>query len=216
MKKWLAAASTLVLMFCAPFASAADVDSMNPYTLINGVADSAFSRLKADKDTYQANPELLRQVVVEELMPHINVRLAALKVLGPRANKASKDQRDQFTAAFYDYLVASYARILTQYTDQNVTVEPEKAIDPKRKVVSVRVDIVDSSRPPIRLDFKLRKNGKTGEWQGFDVVVEGVSMLDTTASEWSGQLRKKNGIETVAKEMVQRAKAPITKEETES
>ncbi|MDD1782234.1 ABC transporter substrate-binding protein [Enterovibrio sp. ZSDZ35] len=216
MKKWIATAIALFSMLVSSLVSAANVDAMNPYNLINGVAESAFSRLKADKDVYQANPELLRQVVIEELMPHINVRLAALKVLGPRANKASKEQRDEFTAAFYDYLVASYARILTQYTDQEVTVEPEKAIDAKRKVVSVRVDIVDSARPPIRLDFKLRKNGKTGEWQGFDVVVEGVSMLDTTASEWSAQLRKKNGIETVAKEMVQRAKAPITKEEKAS
>ncbi|KXF80052.1 phospholipid-binding protein MlaC [Enterovibrio coralii] len=216
MKKWIAAAFALFCMLSAPFASAAEVDSTNPYNLINGVADSAFSRLKADKDVYQADPELLRQVVIEELMPHINVRLAALKVLGPRANKATKAQRDEFTDAFYDYLVASYARILTQYTDQQVTVEPEKVIDAKRKVVSVRVDIVDSARPPIRLDFKLRKNGKTGEWQGFDVVVEGVSMLDTTASEWSAQLRKKNGIEAVSEEMIERAKTPITREEKAS
>ncbi|MEZ8142623.1 toluene tolerance protein [Enterovibrio norvegicus FF-33] len=215
MKKWIALVFAAISMMLPSLSVAATVDATNPYVLIDGVAENAFSRLKKDKEIYQENPELLRVVVEEELMPYINARYAALKVLGPQARKASKEQRDQFTDAFYDYLVASYAQILTQYTDQVVNVEPSKSIAENRTVVSVRVDIVDAARPPIRLDFKLRKNRKTEQWQGFDVQVEGVSMLDTKSSEWSGQLRR-NGIDAVAKELTERAKAPITKDESES
>ncbi|MGF1766531.1 phospholipid-binding protein MlaC [Enterovibrio makurazakiensis] len=215
MKKWITAALAVVSMMISSAVIAQTIDATNPYILIDGVADNAFSRLKDDKEAYQANPELLRDVVKEELMPYINVRYAALNVLGSQAKKATKEERDLFTEAFYDYLVMSYAQILTQYTDQEVTVEAPKTIAKKRSVVSVRVDIVDKSRPPIRLDFKLRKNRKTQEWQGFDVQVEGVSMLSTKASEWSGQLRK-NGVEAVAQELIERSKAPIAKEESES
>ncbi|STQ77587.1 phospholipid-binding protein MlaC [Grimontia hollisae] len=215
MNKWIVAFVAMLGIAFSSLSVAAEIDAKNPYTLINSVADNAFSRLKADKEQYIANPELLRDVVKQELMPYINVRYAALKVLGPQARKASKEERDLFTEAFYDYLVASYAQILTQYTDQEIVVEQEKEIDDKRKVVSVRVDILDKARPPIRLDFALRKNGKTEEWQGFDVQVEGVSMLDTKTSEWSGELRK-NGIEAVAKQLIERAKAPITREGSES
>ncbi|AMG30265.1 phospholipid-binding protein MlaC [Grimontia hollisae] len=215
MNKWIVAFVVMLGIAFSSLSVAAEIDAKNPYTLINSVADNAFSRLKADKEQYIANPELLRDVVKQELMPYINVRYAALKVLGPQARKASKEERDLFTEAFYDYLVASYAQILTQYTDQEIVVEQEKEIDDKRKVVSVRVDILDKARPPIRLDFALRKNGKTEEWQGFDVQVEGVSMLDTKTSEWSGELRK-NGIEAVAKQLIERAKAPITREGSES
>lgn len=215
MNKWIVAFVAMLGIVFSSLSVAAEIDAKNPYTLINSVADNAFSRLKADKEQYIANPELLRDVVKQELMPYINVRYAALKVLGPQARKASKEERDLFTEAFYDYLVASYAQILTQYTDQEIVVEQEKEIDDKRKVVSVRVDILDKARPPIRLDFALRKNGKTEEWQGFDVQVEGVSMLDTKTSEWSGELRK-NGIEAVAKQLIERAKAPITREGSES
>ncbi|MDD1792022.1 phospholipid-binding protein MlaC [Enterovibrio sp. ZSDZ42] len=215
MKKWITAALAVVSMMISSAVIAQTIDATNPYILIDGVADNAFSRLKDDKEAYQANPELLRDVVKEELMPYINVRYAALNVLGSQAKKATKEERDLFTEAFYDYLVMSYAQILTQYTDQEVTVEAPKTIAKNRSVVSVRVDIVDKSRPPIRLDFKLRKNRKTQEWQGFDVQVEGVSMLSTKASEWSGQLRK-NGVEAVAQELIERSKAPIAKEESES
>ena len=209
MKKWLIAAATAVSLSVSSFAMA--VDNKNPYLLIKQVADTTFSRLKADPERYQKDPNLLRGVAEQDVMPYINVRYAALKVLGPFARKATKEERDNFTQAFYDYLVLSYAQIFTQYTDQKVEIEAPKPIDANRKVVSVRVDIVDTSRPPIRLDFSLRKNGKTGEWQGFDVQVEGVSMLDTKASEWQGELRQ-HGINYVADKLEELAKAPIKKE----
>ncbi len=188
------------------------VDMTNPYLLIESVANQTFGLLKKDQQKYAKNPELLRGVAKNYIMPYINVRYAALKVLGPAARKATKAQRDAFTKAFSDYLAMSYAQILTQYTDQKVVVEPQKNIDPKRKIASVRVDIQDISRPPIRMDFKLRKNNKTHEWQGFDVQVEGVSMLDTKSSEWSGVLRQE-GIDKVTKMLLDLAKKPISKEE---
>ncbi|WP_325891562.1 phospholipid-binding protein MlaC [Grimontia sp. NTOU-MAR1] len=215
MKKWFVTVFAALTVTLSSFSFAAEIDAKDPYFLINRVAENAFSRLKADKDQFIQNPELLRVVVKEELMPYINVRYAAMKVLGPQARKASKEERDLFTEAFYDYLVASYAQILTQYTDQEISVEPAKKIDAKRKVVSVRVDILDKARPPIRLDFALRKNRKTEEWQGFDVQVEGVSMLDTKTSEWSSELRR-NGIEEVSKQLIERSKTPITRGETTS
>lgn len=65
--------------------------------------------------------------------------------------------------------MASYAQVLTQYSDQKIEIEPAKAIPADRSIISVRVDIIDQSRPPIRLDFKLRlnkrqKNGKDLTW----------------------------------------------------
>ena len=37
----------------------------------------------------------------------------------------------------------------------------------------------NSGQAPIKLDFKWRKNSKTGEWQAYDMVAEGVSMVVT-------------------------------------
>lgn len=187
-------------------------DMTNPYLLIEHVSKNTFGLLHKDSALYKKDPELLRDVAKNNIMPYINVRYAALKVLGPAARKATKAQRDAFTHAFYDYLVAAYAQILTQYTNQEVVVEPSKALDPNRRVASVRVDIKDAARPPIRIDFKLRKNNKTQEWQGFDVQVEGVSMLETKASEWNGILRRE-GIDAVTKMLIETAQKPISNQE---
>lgn len=203
------------VLFCLAslplFASAATVDATNPYTMIAVVSQTTFDRLKAEQGKIQANPDYLRNVVKEELLPYINTRYAAYKVLGPQLKKTTKEQRNDFVAAFTDYLVASYAQVLTQYTDQDIKIEPPKAIPTDRTIVSVRVDIVDTKRPPIRLDFKLRKNKKTNEWQGFDMVAEGVSMISTKQSEWSGQLRTE-GVDVVTQNLITLAAKPIRRE----
>ncbi|MCP4957307.1 phospholipid-binding protein MlaC [Photobacterium aquimaris] len=198
----------LCLVAVPMLAQAATVDQSNPYKMMDTVSAHLFGTLKAEQKKIQANPEELRVIVKQELLPYINARYAAYKVLGANLRNTTAEQRDAFTAAFTDYLVASYAQVLTQYTDQKIELESPKPIPADRSIISVRVDIIDPQRPPIRLDFKLRLNKKTKEWQGFDMVAEGVSMLSTKQSEWSGQLRTK-GIDAVTQSLRDLAAKPI-------
>ena len=202
----------LLLVALSPLgATAAPIAQTDPYVMMEQVSTKTFARLKAEQSQIQRNPELLRQVVRQELLPYINARYAAYKVLGPQLKKTTATQRNNFVSAFTDYLVASYAQVLTQYTDQDIKVESRKAVPANRTVVSVRVDIVDNKRPPIRLDFKLRHNKKSGQWQAFDMVAEGISMISTKQSEWSGKLRTE-GVDAVTQDLKALAAKPIRRE----
>ncbi|MCG7584261.1 phospholipid-binding protein MlaC [Photobacterium sp. OFAV2-7] len=203
----------LVMLLSLPLVAQADtVNRTDPYLMMQTVSQNTFDRLKAEKNQIQRNPELLRSIVRQELLPYINTRYAAYKVLGPQLKKTTAEQRNNFVSAFTNYLVASYAQVLTQYTDQDIKIESPKSVPASRKIVSVRVDILDTKRPPIRLDFKLRKNKKTNEWQGYDMVAEGVSMISTKQSEWSGQLRSE-GIDAVTANLKELAAKPIRRED---
>lgn len=203
----------LVMLLSLPLVAQADtVNRADPYLMMQTVSQNTFDRLKAEKNQIQRNPELLRNIVRQELLPYINTRYAAYKVLGPQLKKTTAEQRNNFVNAFTNYLVASYAQVLTQYTDQDIKIESPKSVPASRKIVSVRVDILDTKRPPIRLDFKLRKNKKTNEWQGYDMVAEGVSMISTKQSEWSGQLRSE-GIDAVTANLKELAAKPIRRED---
>ncbi|MEZ8094918.1 phospholipid-binding protein MlaC [Photobacterium swingsii] len=200
-----------VLLTLTSAIAAPVVDKTDPYKMMAVVSTTMFDRLKAEQAKITQNPEHLRVVVQQELLPYVNSRYAAYKVLGPQLKKTTKEQRNAFVDAFTDYLVASYAQVLTQYTDQKIQIEPAKTVPVDRTIVSVRVDIIDKQRPPIRLDFKLRKNKKTNEWQGYDMVAEGVSMISTKQSEWSGQLRTE-GVEAVTNTLKTLAAKPIRRE----
>lgn len=200
---WVCTIGVLLMSFAAHA-----VDTSNPYTMMQQVATTTFQNLKAQQSAIQRNPQILRTLVKQDLMPYVNVRYAAYKVLGPHLKKTTRTERDAFVQAFEDYLISSYAQVLTQYTNQKIEIEPAKAIPAGRSIVSVRVTIVDNARPPIQLDFKLRKNNKTGQWQGFDMVAEGISLISTKTTEWSSVLRQE-GVASLTKKLQVLANKPI-------
>lgn len=217
MKKILIALGSAVCLMVSSLGSLAQasepVDQSNPYQLIEQVADNTFSRLRKDRTLFRADPDLLRDVVKDELLPYIHTRYAASLVLGAQYyRKATPAQRDAFTEAFTEYMIASYAQILFEYDDQDVEVQKDQPIAPDDKIVKVRVDITDSSRPPIRLDFSLRKNTRTGNWQAYDVTAEGVSMIQSKQSEWKAPLRR-DGIDSVIEQLKTLAERPIRRED---
>lgn len=207
MKQWISIFTIIISVFMGA-AQAQEIDKTKPYEMMAQVSEMTFARLKAEQSAIQANPNLLKTVVDEELMPYVNVKYAAYKLLGTHLKKTSAEERAEFVTAFRGYLVASYAQVLTLYSDQKITLERAKKIPEGKKIISVRVDILDSARPTVKVDFKLRKNKKTGEWQAFDMVAEGVSLLSTKQSEWNGKIRKE-GISSVSKELASLAKQPI-------
>ncbi|GAM67463.1 ABC transporter [Vibrio sp. JCM 19236] len=83
--------------------------------------------------------------------------------------------------------MTSYAQVLTQYQDQKINYAREKAIPDNQRIVSIPVEIVQKNKPPIKIEFKWRKDRKSGEWQAFDMVAEGVSFY--RASSRSGVVR---------------------------
>lgn len=209
LKRWFEMCSALMVTILLSANAMADtIDATKPYDMIIKVSDHAFSRLSAEQDIIQGDPDHLKVVVEEELMPHVNYRYAALKLLGPNLKGAKREDVMEFINAFRAYLVTSYAQVLTQYTGQEVKFGPEPKIDDKTSIIGVKVTIMDSPRPNINLEFKLRKDKKTGEWKAFDMIAEGISLLSSKQSEWNTKIRQE-GILSVADELEQLAKAPI-------
>jgi phospholipid transport system substrate-binding protein len=186
--------------------SITDVDKKDPYKLVQVVADDLFQRIANEQAKIQEDPENLRVVVSEQLAPYINYKYAAATVLGTHYRKTKKPQRDAFFAAFKEYLVATYAGILTLYKDQQVVFEPASKIEGK-KTVQVNVRVLDEGKPDINIGFKLRKN-KQGEWAAYDMVAEGISVLKSKRSELQGLIRQQ-GVDSVTKLLLDKAAKPI-------
>ncbi|MCG3742954.1 phospholipid-binding protein MlaC [Vibrio cincinnatiensis] len=184
-----------------------EIDKTNPYLMMKEVAQISFDRLKADQGIIRDNPDHLKVIVEDELMPYINEQYAALKLLGPHLKGAKREDVGTFIQAFRAYLVTSYAQVLTQYTDQEIVFGPEVPLPDDRRIASIKVEIIDSPRPNINLEFKLRKE-REGDWKAFDMIAEGISLLSSKQSEWSGKIRQE-GILAVAKELQSLADQPI-------
>jgi len=206
MFKRLVIAALLVVM--APLANAA-VDKTNPYNVMNEGANKTFTRLKTEQPKIKQDPNYLRQIVRDELLPYVQIKYAGALVLGRYYQQATPAQRNAYFAAFSDYLQQAYGQALAMYNGQSYTVQPEQPYAGK-DIIAIRVTITDpNGRPPVRLDFQWRKNSITNEWQAYDMIAEGVSMISTKQNEWADILRQK-GIDGLTARLKQAAAEPIT------
>ncbi|MEI7199625.1 phospholipid-binding protein MlaC [Pectobacterium parvum] len=197
----------VALLVVAPLANA--VDQTNPYRLMNEAAEKTFGRLKNEQPKIKQNPDYLRTVVREELLPYVQVRYAGALVLGRYYKDSTPAQRDAYFKAFEAYLEQAYGQALAMYNGQSYQIAPEQPLG-NADIVSIRVTITDNGgRPPIRLDFQWRKNSKTGNWQAYDMIAEGVSMITTKQNEWAAILRQ-NGVDGLTKQLESSAKQTIT------
>ena len=86
--------------------------------------------------------------------------------------------------------MSSYAQVFTLYDNQAVEFSPEKSYEGKR-IVAVNTRIIMPGRANINVAFKVRLNKKTKEWQAFDMVAEGISLLDSKQAELGSIIRQK-------------------------
>lgn len=180
---------SLCLLSVSCFASV-EVDKSNPYTMIHKVAEITFKRFENEQSNIQKEPNILKTIVREELVPYVDYRYAAFKVIGTNLKKTTEEERNEFVPVFRDYLISSYAQVFTLYNNQKIEFEPEKAIT-NEKIVSVNVMVTEPGREVINIAFKVRKNSRTDEWKAFDMVAEGVSLLDSKQAELSSIIRQK-------------------------
>jgi len=203
---WLVA--VVVLAFSA--LAQAQNKEQNPYLLLEKVASKTFDRIKNEQPSIQKNPELLKGIVEEELLPYIDYRFAALKVLGKHFRKVPKDRLPEYIEVFRSYLISTYAVALGQYDDQRVEFEPAKDYA-KRKDVTVRALIKEDGRPDIKIAFKVRKDSRTNKWQAYDMVAEGISLLSSKRSELETILRQ-DGLDKVIEVLSKKNTQPISLE----
>lgn len=199
----------IAMLVVAPLTAVQAADQSNPYKLMNEAADKTFTRLKNEQPKIKQNPNYLRDIVRQELLPYVQIKYAGALVLGRYYREATPAQRDAYFSAFGDYLAQAYGQALALYHGQTYQIQPEQPLG-DAKILAIRVTIVDpNGRPPVRLDFQWRKNSQTGNWQAYDMVAEGVSMITTKQNEWSDLLRTK-GIDGLTAQLKTYAAQPIT------
>lgn len=194
MLKWVSRSVAVLLTLFSVSVFAINVQ--DPYALVKDAAGHTFARLDHDARLVKQDPNHLRTIVREELLPYVDNKFAAYKVIGQELKNTTPPQRDRFVNAFTDYIVATYADALGKYDKQQIKVESSQPFDGKKEI-SVKVTVLDPDKPEINVIFQLRKNSKTGDWKVFDMVAEGVSLLSSKQTELGGSIRQK-GIDNVS------------------
>lgn len=206
--------SAVLLIFAFGNVKAEEVDTSNPFKMLEQIAERMTVRITEERGNIEQNPGFLRQIMVDELLPHSDYQFAARQVLGRNWQRLNGSQQDEFVSVFREYLVTTYARVFTQYDETRHKITFGRAGNYENEHrVTVRAQLVEEGgRPPIRLDFQLQRRSPDAPWMAFDLVAEGVSMLNAQRSEVEASLRQ-NGIDGTIELLRERANKEITLDE---
>jgi len=178
------------------------MESNDPYVFVKDVATATFAEMKQNQALIKNDPQALRKIVEQQLMPHVDHIYAALSVLGTQAKDIPRDKLGLFFEQFRLYLLTTYSNSLRNYTNQVVEFEPSRPIK-NEKIVSVKGTIKEAGKPDISITFQVRRN-KENQWKAFDLVAEGISMVQSKRAEFAPIIRQK-GIDTVIEFMQQKS-----------
>ncbi|MER2493306.1 MlaC/ttg2D family ABC transporter substrate-binding protein [Catenovulum sediminis] len=185
----------------------------DPYVLFDKVTQKAFERFKAEWPLVKQQPEKLKEIIREELLPYIDYEYAAFKVLGKHVREVKPDDRRLFVDAFKDYIVTVYAQLFAQYKEtQSIIVEPSRDTE-GNKIAVVKSKIIEPGRPDINVMFKLIN--RDDRWRAFDMEAEGISVLNTKRKEIDSAMPRM-GISGIIKDLKDKAQQKLNFKDSES
>ena len=124
------------------------------------------------------------------LVAHFDVAQIGKWALGRYWRVATPAEQQEYQALFEDFIVTTYAQRFRDYTNEQLEVtNVAKAMDEEGGLV-VHSHITRDQPKPIRVEWRLSTGGG---YKIVDVVVEGVSMVQTQRSEFSSVILRNGG-----------------------
>ena len=178
-----------LFVLTVPVIHAGDVEEIN--SMIKKKVAVIFDLLgKQDIEKNERNEK-----IVGELNEIMDFQLAAYLSLGKHWKKISKTQKKEFVETFQQYINNYIVEKIDLYTNQKIDIGDSKIV--KKGRAELEIGIL-SGGETLQVNFKLRKNKKK-EWRVYDVDIEGVSLITTFRSQFSGVLKNSSFEELLEK-----------------
>ena len=178
-----------LFVLTVPVIQAGDVEDIN--SMVKKKVAVIFDLLgKQDIEKNERNEK-----IVGELNEIMDFQLAAYLSLGKHWKKISKTQKKKFVETFQQYINNYIVEKIDLYTNQKIDIGDSKIV--KKGRAELEIGIL-SGGETLQVNFKLRKNKKK-EWRVYDVDIEGVSLITTFRSQFSGVLKNSSFEELLEK-----------------
>ena len=151
---------------------------------LKGTIEKVIAIIKDEnmKNDKQGRRAALRNAIDERF----DYRQMAIRALANNWDLRSDQERQQFVSLFKSLLENSYASKLESYSNEKINYLSEVI---KGKYALVKTEVVRPNST-IAVDYKLTQ--ENGDWQVYDFVIEGVSMIRNYRSQFTKIIRKES------------------------
>jgi phospholipid transport system substrate-binding protein len=178
---------TLCLLLLAVFCSHSlgAVVSASPTEKVR----KAIEEITTILDEYVKNPQGKKEETLNKIMgiadQDFDWAEMAKRSLSRFWKQRTSDEQNKFTSLFRDLIKNAYLGKIEGYAGEKVVFEGEK-IEDTYSVVKTKI-ITPSKGTEIPVDYRLQNNG--GNWMVYDVVIEGVSLVNNYRDQFNSILQ---------------------------
>lgn len=171
----------------------------SPTEVVRETSNAILTEIHGRRAEFEASNEALDAFVRDRLVAHIDQTYSARLVLGLHGRSASREQIEAFAGALSDSLMRRYGRALLEVeAGTQVKVSGEVPVR-DGKIIRVNTLVDRAGGAPIPVDYMMRP-GSDGKWRAFDVIVEGVSYVQTFRAQFDEPIRKQ-GLDRVIEDL---------------
>lgn len=176
---------------------------LSPKEQIKKTVDEVISILKDPKYKGKDKIQQRRTALRNEIGKIFDFEEMSKRSLGVYWKERTSQEKKEFVELYKDLLERSYIEKIESYTDEEIVYMDEKIEDSKYS--EVKTKIVTKDKKEIPIDYRLYFTGK--EWKVYDIVIEGVSLVNNYRSQFSKIIRNHS-----YQELVKRMKIKQTEE----
>ncbi len=170
--------------------------AVEPGKLIMETVDKGFAVLKEPSLKGADKVNERRQKLWETISPIFNFEEMSKRALGQHWKNRSDEEKKEFVVLFTNILKDAYIGKTDEYSGEKVILVKERV---DKEYATVQAKFILSTGSDVVVDYNMLSN--SGEWKIYDVIIEGVSLVNNYRSQFNSIL-----IKSTYKELVQRIK----------
>lgn len=178
-----------------------------PGKLVMKTIDSGLTVLKEPSLKGPEKTQERRQRLWEEISFIFNFEEMSMRALGQHWKKRTPEEKKEFVELFTNILKDAYIGKTDTYSGEKIVFLREK--QDGGKYATVQTKIITNTGTEILVDYRMLNND--GKWTIYDVIIEGVSLVNNYRSQFHNILLKSS-----YEDLIQKIKEKQDKEETSS
>ncbi len=149
-----------------------------------GQIESSLLALKSKNEFTKVN---IKIELTRYLLPEVDTQFFSKKVLNKNLQKVPVELRDEFVTELSMQLINTYSNLLTKYNNEAIEIS-NATLSKSEKIAMVKLTIVGKNNSN-KAVVKLLKSSDEN-WKFFDIVVEGISLIDSKHAEINASFNK--------------------------
>lgn len=183
----------LIGMFLVCWA-ARPVVAGEPTNQVKATVDKVIDILKNKELKKPSKTEERRAQLRRAVAERFDFEEMSKRTLAIHWQKRTAEERKEFVSLFSDLLDRSYVNKIESYTDEKVNYTQENI---EGEYALVKTVIVTKKNIEVPIDYKLIR--KSTQWKAYDVVIEGVSLVNNYRGQFNKVIRSQSYEELVTR-----------------